>query len=88
MSLFLQFRCRLILCAVRREGMEEVASACAEALASDAVSADVVPDILSRRRDPGPPPEIGTPEGLRLALEPEADCARYDLLPEAPDAAR
>ena len=46
------------------------------------------PDILSRRRDPGPPPEVGTPEGLRLALEPEADCARYDLLPEAPDAAR
>ena len=77
-----------ILCAVRREGMEEVASACAEALASGAVSADVVPDILSRRRDPGPPPEIGTPEGLRLALEPEADCARYDLLLEAPDAAR
>ena len=40
-------------------------------------------NILSRRRDPGPPATIMTPEALRLRHEPAADCARYDSLRRA-----
>jgi hypothetical protein len=46
-------------------------------------SADVILNILSRRRDPGPPATITTPEALRLRHEPAADCARYDSLRRA-----
>ena len=45
--------------------------------------ADVILNILSRRRDPGPPATIMTPEALRLRHEPAADCARYDSLRRA-----
>ena len=57
--------------------------ACAEALENGVHSADVVLNILARRRDTGPPPVIATPEALRLRCEPVADCARYDSLRRA-----
>ena len=57
--------------------------ACAEALADGVHSADVVLNILARSRDPGPPATIMTPDALRLACEPIADCARYDSLRRA-----
>ena len=71
-----------ILAAVSEDGLDEVCAACADALDGGAVSADVVLNILSRRRDPGPAPWIELPERFRLGVEPEADCSRYDSLRE------
>ena len=65
------------------DGLSAVEAACAEALGEGVHSADVVLNILSRRREPGPVPTILTPEGLRLRQLPLADCARYDLLRRA-----
>ena len=77
-----------VLTAVREDGMEAVEAACAEALESGACSADVVLNILARRRQPAPPASIPTPEGLRLRHRPVADCRRYDRLREAGHGAR
>jgi hypothetical protein len=46
-----------------------------EALAEGVHSADVVLNILARRRDPGPAPPIHTPAALSLRHAPVADCA-------------
>ena len=35
-------------------------------------------NILARQRDPAPPRSVATPAALTLAIEPAADCARYD----------
>jgi transposase len=69
-----------ILSAVLSDGLAAVEAACAEALAGGVHSADVVLNILARRRDPGPPATIVTPEALSLRHAPVADCARYDRL--------
>ncbi len=69
-----------ILAAVLMDGVIAVEAACAEALADGVHSADVVLNILSRRREPEPVPAICTPEALRLHHLPIADCARYDRL--------
>ena len=69
-----------ILSAVLSDGLAAVEAACAEALAGGVHSADVVLNILARRRDPGPPATIVTPEVLSLRHAPIADCARYDRL--------
>ena len=69
--------------AVLTDGLPAVEAACAEALREGVHSADVILNILSRRRDPGPPTTIMTPEALRLRHEPAADCARYDSLRRA-----
>ena len=55
-------------------------AACAEALREATHSADVVINILARRREPAPPVTILTPDALRLTHAPVADCARYDSL--------
>ena len=72
-----------VLAAVLEDGLEAVDAACAEALANDACSADVVLNILARRRQPAPPMAIQTPESLRLRHQPAADCRRYDRVREA-----
>jgi len=72
-----------ILSAVLSDGLAAVEAACAEALAGGVHSADVVLNILSRRREPGPVPTILTPEALQLRHLPIADCARYDQLRRA-----
>jgi hypothetical protein len=64
-------------------GLPAVEAACAEALKDGVHSADVILNILARRRDTGPPGTIMTPEALRLRHEPTADCARYDSLRRA-----
>lgn len=69
-----------VLATVPREGLEAVAGACAEALASGTASADVVLNILARRREPPRPGAITVPPALALAVPPTADCARYDRL--------
>ena len=72
-----------ILSAVLMDGLAAVEAACAEALAGGVHSADVVLNILARRRDPGPVATILTPDALRLRHAPIADCARYDSLRSA-----
>ena len=69
-----------ILNAVLTDGLSAVEGACAEALGHGVHSADVVLNILARRRDPGPPATILAPEALILRHAPTADCARYDNL--------
>lgn len=65
-----------ILAAVLTDGLPAVEAACAEALAEAVYSADVILNILARRRDPVTPITILTPPSLRLQHEPVADCAR------------
>jgi len=72
-----------VLSAVLTDGLATVEAACAEALADGVHSADVVLNILARRRDPGPAATILTPDALRLQHAPIADCARYDRLRRA-----
>jgi transposase len=72
-----------ILSAVLTDGLGAVEAACAEALREGVHSADVVLNILARRRDPVAPITILTPDALRLRHEPAADCARYDRLRRA-----
>ncbi|HEY4738090.1 MAG TPA: IS21 family transposase [Xanthobacteraceae bacterium] len=69
-----------ILAAVLTDGLPAVEAACAEAIVHGVHSADVVLNILARRRDPGPPATILTPAALTLRHTPIADCARYDNL--------
>jgi hypothetical protein len=63
-----------VLGAVLTDGLLAVEAACTEALSEGVHSADVILNILSRRRDPGPPATIMTPEALQLRHEPAADC--------------
>jgi hypothetical protein len=69
-----------ILTAVLGDGLPAVEAACAEALANGVYSADVVLNILARRRDPEPAEKLPTPASLTLQHEPAADCTRYDHL--------
>ena len=73
-----------VLAAVLADGLDAVERACAEALDAGTCSADVVLNVLARRRDPHPkaPESIETPENLRLRHPPRADCQRYDRLRE------
>jgi transposase len=69
-----------ILTTVLTDGLPAVEAACAEAIAEGVHSADVILNILARRRDPGPPATIFTPAALTLCHPPLSDCARYDSL--------
>lgn len=69
-----------VLAAVLTDGLSTVEAACAEALEQGTHSADVILNILSRKRDTPPPLTIMTPEALRLRHVPIADCTRYDSL--------
>src|SRR3954469_10182796 len=72
-----------ILTAVLSDGLPAVEGACQEALREGVHSADVIINILARRREPEPPDTITTPDALRLRHAPTADCARYDSLRRA-----
>jgi hypothetical protein len=72
-----------ILAAALTDGLPAVEAACAQGLDEGVHSADVILNILARRRDPGPVAPILTPEALRLRHAPVADCARYDQLRRA-----
>jgi hypothetical protein len=72
-----------ILAAVLSDGLPAVEAACGEALREGVHSADVIINILARRRELIFPITIMTPEALRLQHEPVADCARYDGLRSA-----
>jgi transposase len=72
-----------ILTTVLSDGLSAVEAACAEALRENVHSADVILNILARRREAAKPVTIMTPEALRLRHEPVADCSRYDSLRRA-----
>ena len=72
-----------ILAAALTDGLSAVEAACAQGMAEGVHSADVILNILARRRDPGPVATIMTPDALRLCHTPVADCARYDQLRRA-----
>jgi transposase len=69
-----------ILGAILTDGLEAVETACLEAVSQNVPSASVVLNILARHREPPPPLTITTPDALKLACEPTADCDRYDSL--------
>jgi hypothetical protein len=69
-----------ILAAALTDGLVAVESACSEALAHGVYSSDVILNILARQREPAAPLTILTPDALKLAMPPIADCARYDSL--------
>jgi transposase len=72
-----------ILGAVLSDGLPAVEAACAAALSEGVHSADIVLNILARRREPARPTAVMAPEALQLRHEPGADCSRYDLLRRA-----
>ena len=72
-----------VLSAVLSDGLATVEAACREALDQGVHSADVIINILARKRDPAPPITILTPESLTLRHAPTADCTRYDTLRRA-----
>ena len=72
-----------ILAAVLTDGLPAVEAACAQAMSEGVHSSDVIINILTRHRDPGPAASILTPDALRLRHVPVADCARYDQLRSA-----
>jgi transposase len=67
-----------VLAAVLTDGLPAVEAACAQALAEGVHSADVILNILARRREPPAPAPIATPASLALRHAPVANCARYD----------
>jgi transposase len=69
-----------ILAAVLTDGLPAIEAACTQALSEGVHSADVIINILTRRRDPGPAVSIPIPPALTLQHAPLADCARYDQL--------
>jgi hypothetical protein len=69
-----------ILTTVLSDGLPAVEAACLEALREGVHSADVIINILARRREAAPPVTVTTPGALRLRHAPAADCTRYDSL--------
>ena len=58
--------------------------ACELALEANVLSSDYVLNALSRLKPQVRIEPIATPEGLKLATEPQADTARYDQLLNPP----
>lgn len=69
-----------VLMAVSEDGLAAVEAACREALEDGLYSADVVLNILSRRRAASAPALLAIPDHLTLHHMPLADCGRYDSL--------
>jgi transposase len=69
-----------ILATVLTDGLPAVEAACAQAMSEGVHSSDVIINILTRQRDPGPAATILTPDALTLRHAPVANCARYDQL--------
>ncbi len=70
-----------ILGAVGTYGLEPVVAACAQALAMQAASRDVVLNLLGRLHEaPDLPSEVPAAHLPALSAPPVADCARYDAL--------
>jgi hypothetical protein len=73
-----------LLLAAREVGLEPLHVACELTLESGVITAAVVMNELRRLTAPARPSAISLPEQLRLRVEPQADCNRYDRLREGP----
>lgn len=71
-----------ILNGVQVYGLDIAEQACKKALADTTVRSEVVLNLMARALDPPPIDPIETPDSLRLAEEPLANCSRYDALRE------
>ncbi len=69
-----------ILSMVALYGLEAVSAACATALDEQVVTSAQVVNLLHRAAAPPRPPALQVPEALKLAVEPAANCDRYDRL--------
>jgi hypothetical protein len=70
-----------ILSVVKRYGLDEVATACAQALSDKTISSDVILSILSRQHDEPQPTQVALSAQLPLlTMVPVVDCNRYDRL--------
>ena len=69
-----------ILSVVPLYGVDAVRDACRIALSEQAISNDVVLNILNRSQDDESGAGIDLPEHLVLKQEPVADCRRYEAL--------
>lgn len=69
-----------ILCAVTEHGLLAVADACGRALSMNAISKDVVLNLLCREEASPTDDMLLLAERLRIRQEPVADCGRYDKL--------
>ncbi len=67
-----------VLASVPVYGLEDVTNACDAALISDAVSRDVILNLLSRSADPHSAEAMDIPAHLQLSDPPISDCGRYD----------
>src|SRR5271163_2988293 len=61
-------------------GLDAVAEACAVALNEQVATSAHVVNLLHRAAAPAPVAPLQVPEGLKLTLEPAANCDRYDRL--------
>jgi hypothetical protein len=69
-----------ILSMVALYGLEAVSEACAVALEEQVVSSAHVVNLLHRAAAPPQQPVLQVPEALKLAVEPAANCDRYNQL--------
>jgi hypothetical protein len=69
-----------VLLAMRQYGADLVTVACELALEQGAVSASVILNHVHRLLTPAKPEPITVSTSLALAIEPMADCGRYDSL--------
>lgn len=69
-----------VLLAMRSHGADLVTVACELALEQGVVSAPVILNHMHRLLSPAKPDPITVSTALALAIEPVADCARYDSL--------
>lgn len=69
-----------LLLVSRPHGLEPLEVACDLALQQGLATPPVILNYLHRLIAPLPPARLDTPDRLRLAQEPRADCARYDQL--------
>ena len=69
-----------ILLAVKRSGMARVEKACTEAVNTGIIRGEIILNSIARECRPAAITAAAVPEALRLAIEPVADCSRYDAL--------
>src|SRR3984957_19914093 len=69
-----------VLSMVALYGLDAVTEACAVALNEQVVSSAHVVNLLHRAAAPAPVAPLQVPDALKLAIEPAANCDRYDRL--------
>ena len=73
-------QCVNILQALQSHGLEVISVACDLALADQVISSDYILNAVNRLESPSKREAVPTPDTLKLELEPEANCERYETL--------